>query len=72
MFRTAKELRDFVQAAGLKEVEIRGAVHYPPCRFAARFIAPIDLWIGRRTTFGSAFLAISATKSIQMAGEVHQ
>ena len=71
MFRTARELRDFVRAAGLTEVEIRGAVHYPPCRFAAELLAPIDLWMGRQTTFGSAFVAISATKAAQVAGDVH-
>jgi ubiquinone/menaquinone biosynthesis C-methylase UbiE len=70
-FRTAKELSAFVRAAGLAEVEIRGAVHYPPCRFAAELLAPIDLWIGRQTTFGSAFVAISATKVVQVAGDVH-
>jgi ubiquinone/menaquinone biosynthesis C-methylase UbiE len=63
-FRTAKELRDLVQAAGLNEIEIRGAVHYPPCEAAARLLAPIDLWIGRQSTFGSAFLAVSATKPV--------
>jgi ubiquinone/menaquinone biosynthesis C-methylase UbiE len=62
MFRTAKELRNFVQAAGLNGIEIRGAVHYPPCAIAARVLAPIDIWIGQKTTFGSAFLAVSATK----------
>ena len=71
MFRTAKELRDFVRAAELTEVEIRGAVHYPPWRFAAELLAPIDLWIGRQTTFGAAFVAISATKPVQVAGDVH-
>ncbi len=70
MFRTAKDLGDFVRAAGLTEVEIRGAVHYPPCRFAAELLAPIDLWIGRQTTFGAAFVAISATKPVQVAGDV--
>lgn len=67
-FGTAKELRDLAQAAGLGGVEIRGAVHYPPCGVAARLLAPFDLWIGQQTTFGSAFLAVSATKPIQMVG----
>jgi SAM-dependent methyltransferase len=61
-FRTAKELRDLVRAAGLEEIEIRGAVHYPPCGVAARLLAPIDLWVGQQSTFGSAFLAVSATR----------
>jgi len=29
---------------------------------AARAIAPIDLSLGRRTTFGAAFLALAAIK----------
>ncbi|MGO9684257.1 MAG: class I SAM-dependent methyltransferase [Beijerinckiaceae bacterium] len=66
MFRTAKELRDLAQAAGLRGVEVRGAVHYPPCGVAARLLAPIDLSIGQRTTFGSAFHAVTATNPIQM------
>jgi 2-polyprenyl-3-methyl-5-hydroxy-6-metoxy-1,4-benzoquinol methylase len=68
-FCTAKELRDLMQAAGFREVEIRGAVHYPPCGVAARLLAPIDLWIGRHSTFGSAFLAVSAKRPVTMAGE---
>ena len=62
MFRTTKDLRALANAAGLDVVEIRGAVHYPPCGIAARFLAPVDLWLGRQTTFGSAFIAVSATK----------
>jgi SAM-dependent methyltransferase len=69
VFRTAKELRDLAQAAGLRGAEIRGAVHYPPCGVAARLLAPIDLWIGQQATFGAAFLEVSATKPIQAAGE---
>jgi 2-polyprenyl-3-methyl-5-hydroxy-6-metoxy-1,4-benzoquinol methylase len=68
-FRTAKELRDLMQDAGLKEVEIHGAVHYPPCGVAARLLAPVDLWIGRHSTFGSAFLAVSAKRPVTMAGK---
>jgi hypothetical protein len=37
-------------------------VHYSPCGLAARLFAPIDLRIGLQSTFGSAFLAVSATK----------
>lgn len=62
MFRSAAELRGLVRAAGLDVVEIRGAVHYPPCGAAARVLAPVDLWLGRRTTFGATFIAVSATK----------
>jgi ubiquinone/menaquinone biosynthesis C-methylase UbiE len=61
-FRTSKELCSLPRAAGLQVVEARGAVHYPPCRTAAELVAPIDLWLGRRTTLGSAFLALRAIK----------
>jgi SAM-dependent methyltransferase len=61
-FRTGRELRGLIQAAGLEVVEIRGAVHYPPCGTAAELFAPVDLWLGQKTTFGSAFIAVSAMK----------
>jgi ubiquinone/menaquinone biosynthesis C-methylase UbiE len=64
MFRSAAELRGLVRAAGLDVVKICGAVHYPPCGVAARVLAPVDLWFGRRTTFVAAFIAVSATKPI--------
>ena len=64
MFRTAAELRELVRSAGLDVVEIRGAVHYPPCGATARLLAPVDLWLGRRTTLGAAFIAVSAAKPI--------
>ena len=69
MFRTAEDLRGLADAAGLNVVETRGAVHYPPFGTAARLLAPIDLWLGRQTTFGSAFIAVLATKPTQRVGE---
>ena len=66
-FRTAKELRRVVNTAGLDVVEFRGAVHYPPYGVAARLLAPVDLRLGQKTTFGSAFIALSATKPIEKA-----
>jgi DNA invertase Pin-like site-specific DNA recombinase len=38
---------------------------YPPCGAAARLLAPVDLWLGRQTTIGSAFIAMSATKPVE-------
>lgn len=67
IFRTAAELRGLIGAAGLDVVEIRGAVHYPPCGLVARILAPVDLRLGRRTTFGATFIAVSATKPIEKA-----
>ncbi len=62
VFRTATELQRLLVAARLDEVETRGAAHYPPCGFAAQCFAPFDLWLGRQTTLGSAFIAVKAIK----------
>jgi SAM-dependent methyltransferase len=67
-FRTAADLRRLAEAAGLRVVTIHGAVHYPPSGVAARLLAPIDLWLGRETTFGAAFLAMSAAKQPDVSG----
>lgn len=67
-FRTAGELRGLLEAAGLNVTETRGAVHYPPCRVAAELLAPIDLRLGRSSTLGSAFVAMSASKSLVVNG----
>ena len=61
-FRTGADLLRLAEVAGLRVVAIQGAVHYPPCGMAALLLAPVDLWLGRMTTFGGAFLAMSATK----------
>ena len=61
-FRTSAGLDKLVASAGLDAFEIRGSIHYPPFAAAARLLAPFDLWIGRKTTFGSAFLALAAVK----------
>ncbi|HEY4775185.1 MAG TPA: hypothetical protein VIH40_10245, partial [Xanthobacteraceae bacterium] len=51
-----------VGAAGLDVTAVRGAVYYPPCAAAARLVAPLDPWLGRTTTLGAAFIALSARK----------
>jgi ubiquinone/menaquinone biosynthesis C-methylase UbiE len=68
-FRTSKELRGLIRAAGLEVIEIRGAVHYPPCGIAAGIFAAVDPWLGRKTTLGSAFIAVSAIKPTEIACE---
>ena len=68
-FRSARELRDFAHSAGLTEITIRGAIHYPPFWLAAILLAPADLCIGRHATFGSAFLVLSAAKPTQIAAQ---
>lgn len=61
-FRSARELRRLAGGAGLEVTELRGGVYYPPCALAARLFASFDAWLGRRTTLGAAFIAMSATK----------
>jgi 2-polyprenyl-3-methyl-5-hydroxy-6-metoxy-1,4-benzoquinol methylase len=67
IFRTAAELRGLARAARLDVVEMRGAVYYPPYGIIARVLAPIDLWLGHKTTFGATFIAELATKPITTA-----
>ncbi len=61
-FRDAAELRKLAEAAGLKVTATRGAIFYPPVERLARAMAPIDSWLGRRTTIGAAFIALAATR----------
>jgi SAM-dependent methyltransferase len=66
-FRTAAELGRLVSSAGLRPSETRGGVFYPPLALAARILAPVDPRLGRLTTFGAAFIALSASKPMSMA-----
>ena len=61
-FRTASELRALAKGAGLSVTAIRGAIYYPPVGFLGRLLAPIDSRLGRVTTFGAAFIALSAVR----------
>lgn len=61
-FHSAAGLRRAAEAAGLVVEEVRGAVFHPPSAAFARLIAPADAWLGRRTTFGAAFVALRARK----------
>ena len=67
-FRTADELRDLATGAGLVVTGLRGAVFYPRCTLAARLLSPFDGTIGRLTTLGAGFVAMSAIKPQQPAG----
>lgn len=62
VFRSAGELKHLVGRAKLDVIAVRGAIFYPPCGACARWLAPIDAWLGRRTLIGAAFLAVSAIK----------
>lgn len=61
-FRDARELRKLAEAAGLTATATRGAIFYPRVGWLARAMAPIDPWLGRRTTIGAAFIAVAATR----------
>lgn len=62
-FRTAGELRGLCGKASLVASPVRGAIYYPRWGWAARLMAPWDDRLGRLTTVGAAFIALSATKS---------
>lgn len=62
-FRTAKELSALQADAGLTVNSVKGAIFYPPWTVLARFIAPLDRWLGDRTTLGAAIVAVQATKA---------
>jgi ubiquinone/menaquinone biosynthesis C-methylase UbiE len=63
-FRSARQLCHLADAAGLDVAQLRGAIHYPPCSLAARLLAPLDLELGRHSTIGAAFIAVSAAKPL--------
>ena len=61
-FRTSGELQRLAERAGLSAGPVIGAIYYPRWRWAARVLAPWDAALGRLTTIGAAFLAVSAVK----------
>jgi len=61
-FRTPRELRRLAGAAGLQVARLQGAIYYPRVAWLARLLAPLDANLGKLTSFGAAFLALSATK----------
>lgn len=61
-FRTAGELRHLAVAARLEVADARGAIYYPPCNLCARWLAPVDPYLARTSTFGAAFIAVAARK----------
>lgn len=62
-FRTVGSLRRLLERHGLAVRDARGAVYYPPSEHAALLMARVDPWLGRQTTFGAAFIVISANKT---------
>jgi len=63
-FRTARELRRLAEGAGLDVGGVRGAIFYPRWTAAARIMSRHDFAIGRLTTFGAGFIALSAAKPV--------
>ena len=61
-FRTAAELKSVLGRAGLSVTAVRGGVYYPPVGMLARALLPLDSGLGRLTTFGAAFIAVSAER----------
>lgn len=61
-FRTARELRALAVQAGFSVESVRGAIYYPRSLIAARLLSRCDPVLGRLTTFGAAFVALSAVK----------
>jgi ubiquinone biosynthesis O-methyltransferase len=61
-FRTAKQLRGLAGQAGLVVKSVRGAIYYPRWSIAARLLSPCDAVLGRLSTIGAGFVALSATK----------
>ena len=61
-FRTANELRGLAGQAGLVVESVRGAIYYPRWRPAAWLLAPCDPALGRLSTLGAGFVALSAVK----------
>lgn len=68
-FRSRADLLALATDAGLKGATVNGAVFYPPLGLAAKAMAPMDPWIGRRTSVGTAFLVLSATKPLEKRNE---
>jgi len=62
-FRTARELKRLAKVGGLTPGQVYGAIYYPHSGMAARRLARIDKWFGKRSTVGAAFLALSAVKA---------
>jgi ubiquinone biosynthesis O-methyltransferase len=61
-FRTAKELRGLAGQAGLFVESVRGAIYYPRWGLAAQLLRSCDPVLGRLTTLGAGFVALSAVK----------
>lgn len=71
-FRSRADLLALAAEVGLTDTMVTGAVFYPPFGWAAKAMAPMDPWIGRRTSVGAAFLVLSATKPLEKRNETER
>jgi SAM-dependent methyltransferase len=62
-FRTAAQVHDLAQSAGLSVEHVSGAIFFPPWLALARLLAPWDAVLGERTTLGAAFVAVRSRKA---------
>ena len=68
-FRSAQQLRTLARGAGLHVERVCGAIYYPRSTPVARVMAPLDPWLGERTTCNAAFLALRAVKPANQTGQ---
>ncbi|MCC7073702.1 MAG: methyltransferase domain-containing protein [Deltaproteobacteria bacterium] len=64
-FWTRRGLRRLVRDAGLRVVDEKGAVYFPPVTTLARALVPFDGLLGRARAPGAAFIALAATKQMR-------
>jgi len=62
-FKTAAQVRDLAQSAGLHVEHVSGAIFFPPWLPLARLLASWDAALGERTTLGAAFVAVRSRKA---------
>jgi ubiquinone/menaquinone biosynthesis C-methylase UbiE len=63
-FTHAAELRRLLAQAGFTVESLEGAVFYPPSALLARCLEPAESRLRGLTTFGAAFVAARARKSV--------
>jgi len=64
-FRRPNALETLALEAGLQIEAMRGAVFYPPWRWAARRMAAWERFLSNHTTIGAAFLVLVSSKPLR-------
>lgn len=62
VFRSAGELEQLANAAGLHVARVRGSIYYPPCNLCARWLAPLDRRFAKVAIIGADFIVLAADK----------